>query len=64
MITSCVSGRVVQLSLRDGLQLRRLPTFNQIGFHAFECGAQDFNFLFCFRGRQALSGVDERGGPT
>jgi hypothetical protein len=59
MITSCVGGRLVQQSRRCGLQSRRLPTFNQIGFHAFERLAQSLNLLLCLCGRQALSGMDE-----
>jgi len=59
MITSYVGGRVVQQSRHYGLQRRRLPSFNQIGFHAFECVAQGFDLLFCFRGRETLGGIDE-----
>jgi hypothetical protein len=64
MITSCVGVRMMQQSRRCGLQRRRLPTFNQIGFHAFERVAQGFDLLFCLRGRQTLGGIGERCGPT
>jgi hypothetical protein len=64
MIASCVDGCVMQQCRRCWLQRWRLPTFSQIGFHALERVAQGFDLLFRFRRREALGGMDERGGPA
>jgi hypothetical protein len=59
MITSCVGAGVMQQSRSGRLRHRRLPTFKQIGFHAFERVAQRFDLLLCFDGRQALGRMDK-----